>query len=285
MHIPDSMLQNTLCTATLVVGAGSLIAAVHFARKTRDRPTALRFGAITALILAAQMMNFPIMGGVSGHLIGGVLAAALLGVPFGVLAVSLVIAVQALLLGDGGIDALGANILNMAALGAGLGGTLYSALRARCSEPLAMAIASWGAVMLAALAVSVELAMGGRGAFLDVAPAMLGVHALIGLGEAFIAVLAYGLLSSAECGADRRAGGLLPLGLAAGLVLFSPLASAWPDGLTWVTTQQGWVPASASALLLQAGMAGVLFGLLAAFAGGWGLMHAMGRGEGTRQGI
>lgn len=284
MHIPDSMLQNTLCTATLIVGVGSVIAAVHFARKAKDRPTSLRFGAITALMLAAQMMNFPIMGGVSGHLLGGVLAAALLGVPFGVLAVSLVIAVQALLLGDGGIDALGANILNMAVLGAGVGGALYSMLRARWQSQFAMGVAAWGAVMLAALAVSVELAISGSVRFLDVAPAMLGVHALIGIGEAFITVLVYGLLSSAAGAADQRATGWVPLGLAAGLVLFSPFASALPDGLTWVAAQQGLLPTSVSAPLVQAGMVGVLLGLLAAFVAGWGVMRTMEKGAATREG-
>lgn len=277
MHIPGSLLQNTVCTATLVISAASLVAAVHFAGKAKDRPSAVRFGAITALIFAAQMMNFPIMSGVSGHLLGGVLAAALLGVPFGVMAVGLVVAVQALLLGDGGIDALGSNLLNMAVLGAGMGGALYTGLRARWPGAFSMAIAAWGSVMLAALAVSLELALGGRVTFLEVAPAMLGVHALIGVGEAVLSVLLYVLLSTGITPANARAGGMAPLGFAAVLVLFSPLASALPDGLEWVAAQQGLLPVPVSqGYSGSAGMVG-LFGLLVSFAAAWGAMHFIGR--------
>lgn len=284
MHIPDSMLQNTLCTATLVVGAASLVAAVHAARKSGSRPSAVKFGAITALVFAAQMMNFPIMGGVSGHLLGGVLAAALLGVPCGVLSVALVISIQALLFGDGGIDALGANILNMAVLGAGVGGSLYAALRARWQGQLAMGIAAWAAVMLAALAVSIELALGGRVTFLEVAPAMLGVHALIGIGEALITVLTFELLSSTAETGGRRSGALVPLGLAAGLVLFSPFASALPDGLTWVAAQHGLLPVPTAAALAQAGMPGALLGALVSLAAGWGVARLLTRSSGKREG-
>lgn len=277
MHIPGSMLQNTVCTVTLAISAASLIAAVHFAGKAKIRPTAVRFGAIAALIFAAQMMNFPIMGGVSGHLLGGVLAAALLGVPFGVLAVGLVVAVQALLLGDGGIDALGANILNMAVLGAGMGGVLYTGLRTRWQGAFSMAIAAWSSVMLAALAVSLELALGGRVTFLEIAPAMLGLHALIGIGEAVLSVLAYALLSTGITPANARAGGMAPLGFAAVLVLFSPFASALPDGLEWVAAQQGLLPAAVSGGYSgSAGMAS-LFGLLASFAAAWSAMYFIGR--------
>lgn len=277
MHIPGSMLQNTVCTATLVISAASLVAAVYFAGKAKTRPSAVRFGAITALIFAAQMMNFPIMGGVSGHLLGGVLAAALLGVPFGVLAVGLVVAIQALLLGDGGIDALGANILNMAVLGAGMGGVLYTWLRARRQGAFSMAIAAWSSVMLAALAVSLELALGGRVTFLEVAPAMLGVHALIGVGEAVLSVLLYALLSTGITQTNARAGGMVPLGFAAVLVLFSPFASALPDGLEWVAAQQGLLPAAVSQVYSgSAGMAG-LFGLLVSFAAAWSAMYFIGR--------
>lgn len=283
MHIPDSMLQNTLCTVTLVVGAASLVAAVHAARKAESRPSAVKFGAITALIFAAQMVNFPILSEVSGHLLGGVLAAALLGVPFGVLSVALVIAIQALLFGDGGIDALGANILNMAVLGAGVGGALYSVLRARWQRPVSMGIAAWVAVMLAAFVVSMELGMGGRVAFLDIAPAMLGVHALIGLGEALITVLAFELLSSTAVTGGQRAGGLVPLGLAAGLVMFSPFASALPDGLSWVAAQHGWLPTQAVSALAQAGMPGVLLGALFSLAAGWGVMRTLHIGSGMRE--
>ena len=128
MHIPNSMLQGTICPVTVLVSTLGIVIAAFKAFWTENRPTALRFAAITALIFAGQMMNFPINDGTSGHLLGGVLAAALLGTPFGILSMALVVTVQCLVFSDGGFIVLGANVLNMAIIGAGLGGFINSYL-------------------------------------------------------------------------------------------------------------------------------------------------------------
>ena len=110
MHIPNSMLQGAVCPVTALVGVLGVAVAALKAFWSEHKPSAARFGAITALIFAGQMMNFPIQDGTSGHLLGGVLAAALLGTPFGILSIALVVTIQCLVFSDGGFAVLGANI-------------------------------------------------------------------------------------------------------------------------------------------------------------------------------
>lgn len=242
MHIPDSMLQGTVCPVTSVAGAVGVGAAAYFASKAPERPAAGRFAAVTALIFALQMMNFPISAGTSGHLVGGVLAAALLGTPFGVLSMTLVVAVQCLLFSDGGLTVLGANVLNMAVIGAGVGGLLRSVLANRTDDRrmrhAATAAAAWASVVLASLAVSVQLAVDGQSAFLQVAPAMVLTHAVIGLGEAALTVACCALLAAAQ---ERfKHAGPTAVPLTASVVvalLLSPFASALPDGLEWIAAK------------------------------------------------
>ena len=164
MHIPDSMLQGAICPVTAVVSSFGIATAAYAARRTQTPPA--RFAGVTSLIFAGQMMNFPIMEGTSGHLLGGVLAASLLGTPLGVLSMALVVVIQSLLFSDGGITVLGANLFNMALVGAGVGGLLRAALAAGWRSPagvlLATAVAAWASIVLASFAVSVELAVAGQ---------------------------------------------------------------------------------------------------------------------------
>ena len=148
MHIPQNLLDGSICPMTAVVSGLCLAGAALVAHRSAEKPHPLRFAAVSAFIFAAQMMNFPISGGTSGHLLGGVLASALLGVPFGVLALALVVAIQALVFADGGLTVLGANVLNMAVLGAGLGGLLRLGLLKKLPAGgtrvwTATALASW----------------------------------------------------------------------------------------------------------------------------------------------
>ncbi len=295
MHIPEHMLQGSICPITAVVSATGIIAAVYFARKANDKPTSVSFGAVVALIFAAQMMNFPIVSGTSGHLLGGVLAASLLGTPFAVLAIALVVTIQSLVFSDGGIAVLGANIFNMAILGAGMGGLLRSSLaiqwRGMRGKYLAVAVASWCSVMLAALAVSVELAVDGQIDFLQIAAAMVGSHALIGLGEAAIAVAVCVLLSAPSFRERSHGQEAAPLvGAVVVALLLSPFASGYPDGLEWVAAQYGFLHHSAPAFVgilsdysipslsheaLSTGVAGLL-GVLLSFTLAWGMSRLMG---------
>jgi len=288
MHIPGSMLQGAVCPVTALVSGAGLGLSVWLAVRSDRRPSAGRFAAVTAFIFAGQMLNFPIGGGTSGHLLGGVLAAALLGVPFGVLAMALVLAVQAVVFADGGITVLGANILNMAILGAGVWGWLRERLTGAeagfgVKKAALLAGAAWGSVMLAALACSVELAAAGTARFSTAAGAMLGTHAWIGLGEAGITVLGYALLAGRVAEGASRKTVLVPLlGAAVMALVISPFASSYPDGLEWVAQQYEFYRESAPLFvspLAAYGIAAVPNGLLStALAGLAGVLMTFGLG-------
>ncbi len=290
MHIPDQMLQGAVCPVTAVIGLAGMTAAAVAAARDKEKPGVGRFAAVAAFIFAGQMINFPIANGTSGHLLGGVLAAALLGTPWAVLIMTLVLALQALVFGDGGLLALGANVTNMALVGVAAGAVLKRGLRqrpdlSRLRQGLFYGLAGWLSVMLAALAVAVELGSSGTIAFGAVAGAMLGVHALIGLGEGLITVVAYFLLTPRSVqGIIGRRAVVVPLSAACGTVLLlSPVASRWPDGLEWVAARFNFLPAGGNDLLaplaeyrfplvgpeaLATGLAG-LCGALLTFALAW----------------
>lgn len=227
MHIPDHMVANSVCTLANAVTLGAGILVVRQAMKTTEKPKAETFAAVTALVFALQMLNFPISGGTSGHILGGTLAAGWLGTVWGMLSIALVVAIQALVFGDGGLMALGANVLIMAVIGAGIGGMLRERLMRVGPRMLATSLASWGSVMAAAFVCSVVLALGTPAGFMDAALPMLGVHALIGIGEAVITTA----LSEAR---EKNVRLYLPLSLAVIAVCMSPLASGLPDGLEFV---------------------------------------------------
>jgi cobalt/nickel transport system permease protein len=157
-------------------------------------------GVMAAFIYAAQMFNFQVVGGTSGHLLGGVLAAVLLGPWAGTLVMACVIAVQALIFQDGGLVVMGANIFNMGVVGTVGGFYLYLALtrllggedRARIP---AAGIAAWVSVVAGSACMAVELAVSGTSPLAVALPAMVGVHALIGIGEALITMGALAFIS------------------------------------------------------------------------------------------
>ncbi len=146
----------------------------------------LRTAALASFIFAAQMFDFPIIGGTTGHLIGGVLAVVLVGPFAGTLAMSAVLIIQAVFAGDGGILALGANIINMAACGTLLSYYIYSQLKVALPEWFSIMVAAWSSVMLAALACALELAVSGTASLAVALPAMFRTYALVGLAEAFL---------------------------------------------------------------------------------------------------
>jgi len=224
--------------------------AATMAWKSEKKPTPVRFAAVSALVFAGQMVNFPVQAGTSGHLLGGVLAAALLGVPFGVLAIALVVTLQCLVFADGGLAVLGANILNMAVLGAGVGGWIWKRLATAAPDrPLGtLGIASLVSVLVAAFACSVELAAAGTVPFLKVAPAMLGVHTLIGIGEAAMTVAVMSLVTSpALRSSERRPVFFLGISAAIVALVIAPFACTWPDGLESVASTLRFVHQSAPA--------------------------------------
>jgi cobalt/nickel transport system permease protein len=240
MHIPTSMLGGQICPVTLAVGAVSVAAAAVVYFQSENKIAASRWAGVTAVIFALQMLNFPIASGTSGHVIGGVLAASLLGIPAGILSMALILTVQAVFFADGGINALGANVINMAVIGVGIGGLILNFLKAKkCSQTVALAVAAFVSVMLAALSCTVQVALSGTAAFGAMAKAMLSVHALIGVGEGILTVGLWRILSAALAAADDRKAGLRLALLSAGALALTPLASVAPDGLETVAQNLG----------------------------------------------
>lgn len=196
MHIPDGFINaQTSLGAGLAAAGGLGVALRRSARTLEDRQVPLA-GLVAAFVFAAQMLNFPIAAGTSGHLIGGVLTAILVGPWTAVLCMAIVVSVQALF-ADGGLTAIGLNVLNLAVVST-LGGY---AVFLGCRKVLP--VGKWGlssaggvaagvSVLLAAMAFVIEFAVGGpdNGSLGSVTTAMLGVHALIALGEGAITAAA-----------------------------------------------------------------------------------------------
>jgi cobalt/nickel transport system permease protein len=199
MHIPDGFIDGTTSAGAAVVAAGGLGATLRRAGEVLDERRVPLAGLVAAFVFAVQMLNFPVASGTSGHLLGGALAAVLVGPAVGAVCVSVVLAVQALLFADGGLSALGLNILNMALVTA-FGGYAVFVLARRVmsrnpsSVVLAAGIAAAVSVVLSALAFTLEYAVGGTGtaSVTTVAGAMVGVHVLIGIGEGVITALVVG---------------------------------------------------------------------------------------------
>ena len=252
LHIPDGFLNLVVSLLFWVVTIIMVWLAVSRTNKSLGEKQIPLMGVMAAFIFAAQMLNFPIAGGTSGHFLGGALAAIVLGPWAGILVMTAVVGVQALLFQDGGLLVMGANIFNMGILTAVVGFGLYR-LVVHQKRGVRLAVAgggAWIATMAAALITSLQLWLSGTTRLEIVLPAMLGVHALIGIGEGLITVaaLAYieqtrpDLLSvektAQEGGRGWVVGGVL-LTLAA--VLISPLASGSPDGLERVAENLGFL--------------------------------------------
>lgn len=234
-------MEGAICPITAGVSIAAIGAAVYHAYKSEKKPSIQYFFSITTLVFVLQMLNYPVQNGTSGHVIGAVLAMALLGIPFGVLSVSLVVIVQAVFFADGGISVLGANILNMALVAAPvmwIAQTFIKEESTALSKGIILGLASWVSVVLASLVLSAELALAGVIDFATVASAMVGVHALIGIGEGVItAGFVLAMLPEVSNATFRKAVAMpVMLAIFIGLVL-SPLASTYPDGLEWVAEQ------------------------------------------------
>jgi cobalt/nickel transport system permease protein len=193
MHIPDGFVSAGTAAATWLASAGSVGYAVRRVNRELNERQIPLMGVTAAFVFAAQMMNFTVAGGTSGHLLGGALVAILLGPWAGMLVLTSVLAVQALLFQDGGLLALGANVFNMAVVGVLIGWVVYTTLRRllgdRTWAMMASAFAAaWLSVFVASLVAAAELAVSGTSPWLVALPAMGLVHALIGIGEGLITV-------------------------------------------------------------------------------------------------
>ncbi|MFI1375144.1 energy-coupling factor ABC transporter permease [Streptomyces longwoodensis] len=199
MHVPDGFINAPTSAVTAVVAAGAIAVSLRGARRELDERTAPLAGLVAAFIFAVQMLNFPVAAGTSGHLLGGALAAILVGPCTAVLCVSVVLLMQGILFADGGLTALGVNITDMAIVTTVVSYALFRALvkvlpRGRRSVTVASFVAALVSVPAAAVAFTVIYAIGGTTdvSIGKVATAMIGVHVLIGIGEAVITALTVG---------------------------------------------------------------------------------------------
>jgi len=247
MHIPDGFLDSKTAVATGVLAAAGLGVALRRVRLNLPSRRVPLLGLAASFVFAAQMINFPVAGGTSGHLIGGVLAAVLLGPSAGVIVISSVLILQCLMFADGGVSALGANIFNMGLIGTVGGWAIYHgvsrAVRGLFGVVMAAAFAGWCSTVLASVACAGELAVSRTAEWSTVLPAMVAVHMLIGIGEGLITALVLVAIARARpellqpdpaveptrsYGIVMAYGALIALGLA---LFVSPWASQWPDGL------------------------------------------------------
>lgn len=259
MHIPDGPLSVEVCVVTGVASLGAVGYSLHRVKESLADRTIPLTGMLSALIFAGQMVNFPLVG-TSGHLMGGVLAATVLGPWAGCLAMTLVLVVQCLMFGDGGILALGANVLHMAVIGA-MGGYAVCALVRRCFRNWQLGtivgaiVASWVTVMAASALFCLEFRLSQLGEtfdFRNIFTLTVSVHSAIGVGEALITGLALGFVLRQRPDLVYRPEG--ELGLTAGFTRFvavgvvcalavaaflSPFASTLPDGLEAVAERFG----------------------------------------------
>jgi len=256
LHIPDGFLSIAVSIA------GWFLAVIFIGialRQTKDqlgeRQVPL-MGVIAAFIFAAQAINFPVAAGTSGHLLGGTLAAIVLGPWAGTLVMTAVISVQALLFQDGGLLVMGWNILNMGVITAFTGFAVYMLVvrflgTSTRSRLIGGFIGAWLSVVISAIATAIELGISGTSPLHLGLPAMAGVHAVIGLGEAVITIGAIGLLqvsrpqalTTGETAPGRRTATFTLVGLlvALGVSALSPFASGHPDGLDFIAEMQGFL--------------------------------------------
>lgn len=255
MHIPDGMLRAPTWVSAWLGSAGIIGYAAREVRKRLTDGTIVMMAVLAALIFALQMLNFPVAGGTSGHFAGGAAAAIVLGLWPAMLVMAAVVTVQAVFFADGGITALGANMLTMAIVAPVAGHLVYrtvTRLRQTRTARLAAAFAAgWIACVAAALAAGVMLWLSGRAPLVPVLGAMGFWHALIGLGEGAITAGLVGYLlavrpdlltadvraTSDAATARKTAIGLAAIALAVAGASF--LASSRPDGLEFVYSRLG----------------------------------------------
>jgi len=258
LHIPDGFLSLVIALIFWAITIVTVGIAISKTNKSLGEKQVPLMGIMAAFIFAAQMLKFPVAGGTSGHFLGGALAAMVLGPWAGILVMTAVIALQALLFQDGGLLVMGANIFNMGLLAAMIGFGLYRSVLGR-SKGLRLSVAgvaAWLAVVASALLAAMQLWLSGTSRLEIVVPAMLSVHVLIGLGEAVITVAALAFIERTrpdlldkKAIASKGGSGWVYAGIVISLiaVLLSPLASADPDGLERVAKDMGFLHLGQSA--------------------------------------
>lgn len=217
MHIPDGFFDVPTSVGAAALAAGAVGVSLKLTKGKMDSEVAPVAGLSAVFIFAAQMINFPVALGTSGHLIGGALAAILIGPWAAILAMTVVLGVQALIFADGGLTAIGLNITNMGILTVLVGTLVFTGLmkvlpKTRSSILIATGIAAFLSVPASAAGFVIEYAIGGTATFelIDVLRAVVGIHLLIGLGEALITVLTVSAVLAARADLVQAARKYLP---------------------------------------------------------------------------
>ena len=268
LHAPDGFFSLPVAIAGYVAAAVFIGIAIRQTNKNINERIVPMMGVMAAFIFAAQMLNFPVAGGTSGHLIGGALAAIILGPWAAILVMTAVVGLQALLFQDGGLVVLGINLLNMSIMSVLAGYGAYWVFRKLGTSfkhlMIGGFIAAWVSVVIAAASTALMLGMSGTTPLALALPAMTGVHMLIGIGEGLITVFALSFIHAArpallqapaksadshtgmETGetAERSFGvrwWVLGYIVAVAVTLLAPLASGSPDGLERVAEDSGFI--------------------------------------------
>ena len=269
MHVPDGFINDQVSVATGVISLGTLWAYVRNAKNlVADKLIALT-GMMSALIFVLQMINFPIAAGTSGHLLGGALAVIVLGPSLGIICISIVVVIQSLLFADGGLSALGVNVLNMAIITSLTGWltiTFWKKLFGDSQFTLisGSVIAGLLSVVFSSIAFVMEYAIGGTVSVPlgSVLIAMISTHLFIGLGEGIITALIISLLLRVRSDlvyANTKKNKSNNLSTSYGifivlilsLTLVTPYASSSPDGLESVASNFGFEETDGVVLLLE----------------------------------
>ncbi|OGO33838.1 MAG: cobalamin biosynthesis protein CbiM [Chloroflexi bacterium RBG_16_54_18] len=255
MHIPDGFLSVPVSLIMWIVSLVAIAVAIrHAGRELGERQVPL-MGVLAAAIFAGQMLNFSVAGGTSGHLMGAAIATILIGPWAAVLVLTTVVGVQALIFQDGGLLAMGSNIFNMGVIGVAVSYFVYQSVR-KIAGGRSWGIfaggflAAWFSIVIASLAVALQLAVSGTSPANIAVPTMAGIHALIGIGEGLITLGAMSFIYASRrdllVSGQTHTGSNLSVwvvGLLAAIALavFAPLASIHPDGLEWVAEQKGFL--------------------------------------------
>jgi cobalt/nickel transport system permease protein len=249
MHLPDGFLDAKtalLATGVATVGVGAALRQVRTTLEPRQMPM---LGLAAAFVFAAQMLNFPVAGGTSGHLVGGVLTAILLGPSAAVLVMTCVLIVQCLMFADGGLMALGANVFNMGIVSVCGGYAIFRVSKRLIpmEEPrstvFAAAFAAWFGTVFASIFCAGELALSQTAPWSLAFPAMANVHMIVGVGEGLVTgLIALTVLRNRPQLVATPQPGFVSYGflICIGLAVFvAPFACPWPDGLAVVAKALG----------------------------------------------
>ena len=203
LHAPDGFFSLPLAIVGYALAALVIAFAIHRTNRELNERMVPMMGVMAAFIFAAQMINFPVAGGTSGHLIGAALAAIILGPWAAILVMTAVVGLQALMFQDGGLVVLGINLINMSIVGVLAGYGAYRLARKIGSSFRHILfvggfVGAWVSVMIAAVLAAFELALSGTSPLSVALPALSGVHALIGIGEGLITIFALSFIRAAR---------------------------------------------------------------------------------------